>query len=284
MQEGGISVFIEQADFYPHIYKSSQVKESFMKRKISIVLMVGLVVSLCAFTTLARGEEQKAQLMVTYEVVVNPPKFLEYEASLKEFKVLWTKQKFPLPYDVYKTDDYYYYFFVPVENLGDIDIIYSSMEKAGKELQEHTKRYAGTYESETGGTFINRPDLSYAPEKPRIKEEDVNFMRWYYYYLYPGKELAAEEIAKEWMALYKSKGIRDPFNLAVAQLWSGLPLLVVAMWGESEADFTQQDEKNMKRMGDQALVLQKKTMSVCRKIEVRSATYLPDLSYMPEEK
>jgi uncharacterized protein (TIGR02246 family) len=58
MQEGRTFVFIEKAYFYPLIYKSSQVKEGFMRGKVTILL------AMCLFLimSLAQGYEEKTKV------------------------------------------------------------------------------------------------------------------------------------------------------------------------------------------------------------------------------
>ena len=259
-----------------------------MKGKVSIFLMVSLVVSLCALTTLAQSEEQKAQLFIIWDVVVHPSKFMEYEATMKEFVALYAKHECPYPWSAYRTSDFHYYFVMPVENFAALDDVFSYFgkvaEKAGKEYEALEKGFAGTFESETIGTFYLRYDLSYIPEEPRLTEEEMNFIWWDFYYILPGMEKEAEEIAHEWQALYKNIGISDGESVYMAAMWSDLPVLVVVGGAKSEADYYTQNEKNFQKFGEQVQSLMKRTMDGTRRFEQKTGTILRELSYTPKEK
>jgi hypothetical protein len=259
-----------------------------MKRKISIFLIVGFVVGLCALPALTQAQEQKPQLVAIWDVVVYPAHFTEYEAAMKDYVDLLVKHNPPFTWDAYRTNDFHYYFVVPVENLAALDKVFNWFgdveKKAEKEYAAIEKKMVGTYESQTVGTFYFRPDLSYVPKEPRITEEETNFIWWEFFYNLPGMEKEAEEIAHEWQALYKNAGIPDGESIYMGAMWSDLPVLVVVGGAKSEADYHVQKEKNLQKFGDKFMSLMKKTMDINRKFVWKTGTILRELSYTPEEK
>lgn len=259
-----------------------------MKSKVSLILVAGFVASLFSLTSLAQAQEQKPQLFLVWEDIVHPSKTMGYEAAMKMWVDFNAKHKFPRPVTVYRTNDYHYYTLMPIEKLADIDDLEKYFTELGKEaekdVEEIQKAFAGTAESTTFGTVLLRTDLSYAPENPRVKTEDVNFIWWNYYYIKSGKEKEAEKIAKEWQALWKNKGITDNFMVYQPVLWSDIPAMVAAGGALSAADYYSHMEKNIEKMGDEYLALTKKTMDACRKFEQRTGTILREISYIPQEK
>ena len=259
-----------------------------MKSKVSIILAAVFAASLFSLTYLAQAQEQKPQLFLAWEDIVYPSKAMGYEETLKKWVDFNTKHKFPYPVTVYRTTDYRYYTLMPIEKLADIEDLEKYFteleEEAVKDVEEIEKAFAGTTESTTFGTVLLRTDLSYAPENPRVKTEDVNFVWWNYYYIKSGKEKEAEKIAKEWQALWKSNGITDSFQVYQPMLWSDIPALVAAGGALSAADYYSHMEKNVEKMGDEYLALTKKTMDACRKFEQKVGMILRDLSYIPQEK
>ncbi len=259
-----------------------------MKSKVSIILVVLFIASFLSLTYPAQAQEQKPQLYLAWEDIVHPSKFMDYEASLKMWVEFNVKYKFPRPVTVYRTNDYHYYILMPIEKLADIEDLEKYFaglgEQAGKEVEELQKGFVGTTESTTAGTVLLRTDLSYMPENPRVKTEDVSFIWWNYYYLKYGKEKEAEEIAKEWQALWENNGITDSFQVYQPMLWSDLPLLVAAGGALGAADYYSHSEMNIEKMGEEYLALTKKTMDACRKFEQKIGMILRDLSYIPPEK
>jgi len=259
-----------------------------MKNKVSIILVVGFMMSLLSLTILAQAEEQKPQLFAVWEDIVYPSKSTGYEAGLKAWMDFNTKYNFPHPVMVYRTNDFRYLVLLPIEKLADIDDFEKYFtdlgEGAGKEMAAIGELFAGTTESTTFGAILLRTDLSYAPENPRVTTEEINFVWLNYYYLKSGKEKEAEAIAKEWQAMYQKNGITDYYNVYQPILWSNMPAMVAAGGALSEADYYSHMEKNIEKMGEEYLNLAKKTMDACRRFEQKTGFILRNLSYIPQEK
>jgi len=259
-----------------------------MKGKVSIILAAGLVVGLFALNTPAPAQDQQSQLFVVWDVIVYPSRFMEFEAPNKAFVALLAKHNCPFPMTTYRTDDYHYYFLVPIADLAGLEKVFNYFSKlsetAGKEYEVLHKSVAGTYESETLGVVSLRLDLSYNPERPRIKPEEMNFVWWNYYYIKSGKEEEGEAIAREWQALYGSNKITDSFNVYQYMIGSDIPAMVAAGGAKSAADFYSNEAKNLKKMGEEYQALAKRTMDLCRKFEHRTGTILRELSYTPKEE
>jgi hypothetical protein len=260
-----------------------------MKSKISIVLMVGFVVCLCSLTTLAQEVEQKDQLFLIDDYMVNPSMVEEFEAVIKESVALRTQHKFPYFFNTHSTEDFHYYFVWPMENYADIDSMYKAheelLEKIGEEkVQALIKRFENTYEYFNPHMYYLIPERSYTPENPRLKPEEINYLRWDFYYLKPGKGEAFAENDKEWIALLKQKNIPDGYQIYVGDIGTDNPVVVLVTWGKDAVDYFTQRAKNYKILGEEAEVLGKKENALLRKYESRTGRPRPDLSYMPKEK
>ncbi len=79
-----------------------------MRSKISIVLIVGFVVSLCALATLAQEKEQKAQAYCLLDVAVKPSMIAEYEAAVKVYLPLNAEYKATYPWYAFSVEDFHY--------------------------------------------------------------------------------------------------------------------------------------------------------------------------------
>ena len=260
-----------------------------MRGKVLISLMVGLVVTLWAVTTLPQAEEQKAQLFLIEQVVVKPSKVAEYEAHVKEALDLCYKYKFPYPFHSASTDDFIYYFLFPVENFADIDNLYKAFgeleKKIGAEqLQAMIKRTIGTFEYGQYSVFSYLPELSYTPEKPRLKPEEVIFRLWEFAYIKLGKEKELEGNIKDWVELYKSENMPDGWWTYVGVIGTEMPLYVFVMGAKSAADYYSQGEKTQELLGEEYKALSDKFLTTIRKLELKTGRFRPDLSYTPKEE
>jgi len=260
-----------------------------MRGKVLIYLMAGLVVTLWAVNVWAQGEEQKAQLYFIEQVVVKPSMVAEYEAHVKEALDLFAKYNFPYSVHACSTDDFLYYLLFPVENYADIENLYKAFveleEKTGAEQwQVMLKRVEGTLEYYQYSVFRYLPELSYTPEKPRLKPEEEIYLFWEFWYLEFGKKIEFEGILKEWMDLYKSKNIPDGWSTYVGDIGTEMPVYVVVLSGKSAADYFSQLEKTIEVLGEEGQALVKKTWAAAKKYEQKTGRFRPDLSYTPKEE
>jgi hypothetical protein len=260
-----------------------------MRSKISVFLIVGFVVSLCALTTLAQTEEKKDQLLFVNEFTVKPSMAEEFEAFSKEFAALCTQHKYPYSWQVYSMNDFHYNIVYPLEDYADI----TSWDKATNDLEEKVgkekwkalwKRVVNCYEYFNSSMIYLIPELSYTPENPRLKPGEGNFYFWDIYYIHPGKAGEFEEIIKEMISLCKSKKITEGFNALYGDIGLDRPSYAFVLRAKDGADFYTQNNKMWEMLGEEGEMLIEKMLPFVRKNEVRQGWLRPDLSYTPKEK
>lgn len=259
-----------------------------MRGKVLSLLMMVFVLSLWSIATLAQTEEQRAPLYIVEDTVVKPSKVAEYEEHVKMADELFAKYEYPYPVYAFSTEDFHYIFVFPVENFADMDNIYKATgemaQKAGEEFQAMIKSAEGTLEYSTYFMVRYIPQLSYIPEKPRLKQEESNFILWECFYAQPTKEGEFAEVLKQWQTLYKNKDIPDGWELYVGSLGTEQPLFIAMFRAKSAADYFSQWEKTLELLGEEGQELLKKTVAPLRKFERKSGRYRPDLSYIPKKE
>jgi hypothetical protein len=259
-----------------------------MKTKISVLLSVFLLAGFYAAISLAQAQEQKPQLYWITDCAVGPGMASKFEAAVKDECALTAEGKSPYPWMAYSSDDFHYYFVSPIKNYADIDAQDKAEEEMRKKVGEerfnaNDKAYAGTFEYARIGFVYLRPDLSYAPEKPRLKPEEANFLYWGLCYVDSAKVDEFNEIFKEYVSLYKSKNITSGFTTYQGGYGTDMPFYFFAMSGKSPADFFSEDEKTTKILeGEKDEELWNRFLATLRKYEIKTGRYRPDLSYIPE--
>ncbi len=258
-----------------------------MKTKISILISAFFFLGLLAVADLAYSQENKPQLIFVEEYIVKPPMAAKFEAVVKKAIELG----FSVPFTTYSSDDCRYYFiYSPTENYSGIDNIgkayYDWLKKIGeKKSQEWLKSQEGTYDYYKQGMVRLAPDLSYVPQKPRLKPEKESFFHWCFCYVEPGKEKIIEGVFKEWAALAKSKGVANGFNVFVGDIGTDIPFYIMTKGGMSAADFYGEWDKMIKKMGEEKYAgLLTKVMDCMRRYEYKTGMVRPDLSCLPEER
>ena len=259
-----------------------------MRSKISIFLMVSLAVSLCALTTSAQAQEQEGQLFLGMEVVVKPSMVSQYEAHVKEVLELVTKHNFPFPYNLFSTNDYCYYYMFPMKNFADIDNWYKALgelfkQMGGENYQEMMKHSMGSYAYEKISLFRHAPDMSYIPEKQRLKPEEEKFFYWGRCFIQPGKEKKVAENFKKFVSLYKSKGVDMGWDTFIGDVGTKMPLFSYVMYAKDAADFWSHSKEVEDIVGEEAEKIWEETLTYLRKFDSEMGSNRMELSYSPKK-
>jgi hypothetical protein len=255
-----------------------------VKNKAAVFLAVCLFAVLFVLSGLTGAQEQKSQLYSISEMVVKPAMAAKFEAAVKREIELG----YPMPFETYSTDDFYYYFLVPIENYAGIDAMNKAegewAAKIGQEYQALMKSVEGTFDYYRSGVVRFLPELSYAPKKPRLKPEEQKFISWGYAYVEFGKEKEFADICRQFVEVSKSKDTSIGWNMFVVESGAELPFYFWAEGGKSAAEYYAENDKVMKKMGEEKYAeLWGKAMATLRKFETKSGRPRPDLSNIPKK-
>jgi len=230
----------------------------------------------------------KPVFVMVHEEVVPPSMVTRYEAISKEQLGAMAAKNINDPiiaFTTFMTPDFHYLYVSRLQGgLAGYETTFNAWmalpEKVGKEKwQNLMARSVGTTSSYNDVMAMRRDDLSYMPATPRLEPEEQGYAKWQFYYLVPGKESEAEQIAKDYATLFKSKNIGDGFTVYMAMNGNDLPLLVVATTGKSASDYAVEDDKVNATLGNDVRPLQARALAITRKFELREGWYRPDLSY-----
>ncbi len=130
--------------------------------------------------------------------------------------------------------------------------------------------------------YIERPDLSYVPESPRLTTEAP--MRHYdYVYPIPGKEQEVEASLREWVQLYGAENVDSGWMVYQAFTGEDLPLYVIGTLAMDRGDYEADGDRLDELFGDADDALWKKTSALLRKFDHNDAWFRPELSLLPDE-
>jgi hypothetical protein len=264
------------------------MKEGDMKKSRIIILVLGLAVCLGVWPIQSRAQELQPELYLMADSLVDVSRVGEYEAALYDLMKGLKQHGFPFGAYVYSTDDSHYYIIYPLKDYAGADLW---LKAWGDLAQKMGSENLGTISSRIGAAEIERsysfwrfrPDISFLPEKERLKPEEIGYYTWDYVWLIPGKEAEFEAINKEWIALGTAKKARDPFLTYRGELGTKVSVYVWLEYGKSAADYAATEEKFWKAMGEEGAALSKKTRALIKRMESRTGRARPDLSYWVSE-
>ena len=174
-------------------------------------VFLALAVCVLALSIISTAQEKKSQLYFIEDYVVKPSMVVQFETAIKDLTATVLKPyNWPWPMETYATEDFHYYFLYPFENLAEIDKAFATFSeilgKFGAQKWDALNRKMGdAAEYYKQGTVTFSPELSYIPEKPRLKPEETKLVSWGFCYVLPGKEKDFEEQFKKMAALSSPK-------------------------------------------------------------------------------
>jgi hypothetical protein len=247
-------------------------------------LALFLVLSAAALAAQQAPAPEPPPLLYVHEEIAKPSMIADYERISKELGAAMRGANIPFHYDAVSTDDFHYYFVLPMKSFGDVDKIMQTFmvdlpQKVGKEkVSDLMRRGGATMEMTREWILVRRDDISYSPAKPRLNVEEATHFQYDFYYLKPGMEDMVDQISNEWKAALQAANINDGFTVYQAAVGGDLPLVVVVNRGRSAADLATQTARNMETLGEKGRTLLGKTFSTVRKFETKIGRLRPDLS------
>jgi len=265
-----------------------KVKEASVERKNRLGVLA-LAVFLGLVPASVHSQEAQPQLLLMGDFLVDTSRVAEYETAVKELLAGLEKHGFPFLLDAYSTDDNHYYIVYGLKNYADTDSWFKAWadlaQKMGPEnLQALHRRIVAAEIERVYQFWYYRPDISFLPEKERLKPGEIGYYTWDYVWVIPGKEAEFEAVNKEWIALSKAKKAHDPFLTYVGGLGTTMPVYVWFEYGKSAADYAATEEKFWKSMGEEGAALSKKTRALIKRMDSKTGQYRPDLCYAPKSK
>jgi hypothetical protein len=255
-----------------------------MKAKAFCGLLAALVFFL--YSGLASAQEGKSQMYLVYDFLVKPSADAKLHEALKETTAFYAKHAFPFSWSVYATEDYHYYYLIPIAGYADIEKFFKTdeevMTKAPAEYQALMEKFVDTFDAYEFQVYTYRPDLSYISANPYYKSEEMGFVELDIWSFVSGKEREAENLCKELFALCKKKNVRDSWHCMAGTLGVERPVYTFVCHDKNEGEFVKHNEEMWKLMGKDADVVFSKLLAICRKRESKREWYQPDLSYSPK--
>jgi hypothetical protein len=256
---------------------------------------IPLTVLILLATTMAAGTKQTASepaptapgLYLMADIQVDVSRALEYEAAFKDLIAALVSSAFPVTFDTYATDDSRYFIIYGLENFGSVD----GLHRAWRDVASHIGpekfrtihgRMTAVENSRVLKFWTFRPDISFLPVPERLKPEEYGYYTWDFVQLHPGKEAEFEAINREWAALSRAKGARDPFMTYQGGIGTDEPVYVWFEYGKSAADYALAEEGFWKALGAEGAALSQRTRVLIRRQETKTGRYRPDLSYAPK--
>ena len=257
-----------------------------MKRKSPFHSLFLIMAVLCAAPAALPGQEAQPQLSLMGDFLVQTSRAGEYEEAVKDLLAAMKKHGFAFRLFTYSTDDGHYYMVYPLKNYADVDAWFEEWGEFARRIgpanfRALDDRIVACEIERVHRFWVFRPDISYLPEKERLKPEEIGYYTWDFVWVIPGKQAEFEAVNREWIALSARKGARDPFMTYKGELGTTMPVYVWFEYGKSAADYAVAEEVFWKAMGEEGAALSKKTRALIRKMESKTGRFRPDLSYDP---
>jgi hypothetical protein len=262
-------------------------------RRVFRILPAIAVMAIVGALMAAGDEDAKPKMSMVIIEKVRPSMSMQYEDATKEMCSLLTEHGADpnvVSFWTASGPELGYAFVIPLpDGFNSMESTHESwmavIDSIGMERFKAVAAKADAcVESRSMVHSAHREDLSYTPENPALKQEDIGFIHYTFLYTFAHTEHEFEAIAKEWQALYASKGIRTGWHVYQQVTGDDLPLYVIATVGKSEADFHANRVKIDEKLGEAAKELGMRSQKVIRRVKKQVGHPRPDLSFPTQMK
>lgn len=254
------------------------------------VFIVAVLLALVASPSPAQTVPPGGQLFLVHEEIAKPSMLAQYEATNKEFIALVKQHRATMPhffFQGYQGDDLSYTYFTPIPGiatLADISAEFGALgEVAGAQMADIFRRNGDAMDHWNDYVIVEDAALCYHPEKPRLRADEQAFRHIDFYLLKPGHEADADALAREFLALYKRKGITTEYHIFKHLLGAESPALIVSVGARDAADYAAQEAKDRALLGAEGETLFARAFSLVRRFETKGYRVRQDLVLPPPQ-
>ncbi len=258
-----------------------------MKTKLVVAFLVGVFVAGWASVVTA----QEPLVRMYSEIKVRASMARQWEEVRKETAAWIRKYRRPLyPYTMLETEDHRYVFLTELEDMADFEkwveaneALVQSVTAAG---EVRSARAPGAVEYTRRWWIQYRPEWSYVPENPRLRDEEVNFVRWDMYSGWGGgygeSRIGLQQFTQELAFLYEVQQIPDGFKVYTSYQGTGPErnFIIIERYGKDRNDFIEHARTTQELLGEEAHALLGKWVAFIRKVEKIDYTVRWDLSVL----
>lgn len=248
-------------------------------------LKMKLVASLAALLFMGVTNAQDTKQLYTIHLDhVKPSKTLAYEALSKELVAKCKQYKMETGWLTLVTDDFDYFYITPIKNMAELDADpFASLSKkmGADELGKMFSKMDPFYDDHVDYTIALDKELSYMPSGITQTPAGQPYRKNTLYYVAPENYKAAEQLAKDFKALYTKVGSKVNYRVYRSSFGADGTYFMVAIAAASPAAYETATAANNQLLGAKGQELYGRLMSLISKRKIVSGWIRPDLSYTP---
>lgn len=248
-------------------------------------LKMTLAAMLIMLSTITIAQEA-SQLYTIHLDRVKPSKIAEYEALGKQLVAQSKAHGSNFGWLALATDQFDYYFVSPLNNMAQLDgnPFAALSEKMGKgELKKLFDKMDQCYDDHLNYTIALDKELSYMPGGISQTPEGQPFRKNTLYYVAPKNYAAAEQLAKDFKALYTKKGSKVNYRVYRSGFGADGTYFMVAVAAKNAAEYEKMTAENNQLLGEEGRKLVNRLMGLISKTNSISGFIRSDLSYAPQK-
>jgi len=184
-------------------------------------------------------------------------------------------------------EDLTYNFITPIKNLGGADTLLASFDELAKavgpeKLGDLFRRSGATFSRADDNAFLEVAEGTYWPAGAAVTPQNAGYYQLDFYYVLPGYEDAAAEVAASWKKLFENAKVPYGYSVHKLVLGNDGPLWVVSTPAKDAANLAEINAAAVKAIGADAWRAQvAKTLAICRGFDSKRYTVRRDLSLPP---
>ncbi|WP_299361910.1 hypothetical protein [Winogradskyella sp.] len=232
---------------------------------------------------ISNSQEEQPTMFLVHTDNVKFEMMPKYEELSLKFKTLCEENDIKdLNWTTISVEDGRYVYAIPIKNMAELDK--NHMEEMEKKVGEDKmdqmfNEFDKCYDSYSSEIIHFKSELSYMPEGYSTTGKN---QREYHFLYYPPKNgKAMKEAMAKVKEMFKTKGIKNGYEVYHSGFGSEGSYYMVAIAGTSDMEIAQEGEENDKLLGDEKDAVFWEVIKLTSKYDQVEANIRPDLSYWP---
>lgn len=223
-----------------------------------IFMSIGFCILISGLFVFNLSAQNAPSSFVVFEEFVAPADVAAFSKVQQQAVDLWKKHNFDVPILSYGTEDYTFYWVIPIENFGSIDGIFQKSSAITKKMKEEDgfdgDKAFHELSTVRSSVIMSAPELSYHPDGNYGQTADKTYCEWSFCSLKQGHEKEASEAIKKWIEFYKTSGEKYEWDVFHVIFGHDTPMLILMTRSKDPSTIRQMEaglwEKHRKEFGE----------------------------------
>jgi hypothetical protein len=260
-------------------------------RRINLAVVCAVITGVAGAAVSAAQPQPAKQWFVLHQEQAKADRLEQYEGATRDFHALVAAHRAEVGHLgttgvlVMSDEQHLYTYAAPISSFDDVAGVEAGFARLAAaepaRFAEIWRRGGDATEWMRDLVVVEDPALSYRAANRELQDAEARYWGIDVYFGLPGRDAEMEQLARDYAATFRAKGVRQSYRVLRVALGFETPMLIVVIPARDEADLAKANAESARLLGEEGAKLQRRALALTRRFERHGAWQRPDLSLAP---